>query len=205
MGKTSRRINKFNIPDQDHTEHMNVKTILKDIALIQEYGFVFNGRFKTDHMKSRKNLKYYVVHKCGCASYRTMSSVKKSKTEVCENCTYNLNKRQISDNVRNRHVKQKDFYESMLIEGAKILEVLHKQDSEDRWYYTLKIRCACNGITEIRPADLRRHYRPKSKKSKKVACRSCGTFIGLNYGDYAPVKTMIKRLEKEIENVGTRN
>lgn len=184
---------------------MNVKTILKDISLIHEYGFVFNGRFKADHMASRKNLKYYVVHKCGCSSYRTMASMKRSKTEVCGNCTYNLTRRQIADNTRNRHVKQKDFYESLLIEGAKVIEVLRKKDNSDKWFYTLKVECACKGITEVRPADLRRHYRPKSKDIKRTACKSCGTFIGLNYGDYAPIKTMIKRLEKEIQNVESRS
>ena len=202
----SNKHNQFNIPDQDHSEYINFKTVLKDIAIIHELGFVFNGRFKADFYGARKNLRYYVVHKCGCASYRTIASMKKSKTEVCGNCTYNLTRRQISDNVRNRHVKKKDFYESILIKGAKILEVLHKKDGNDKYLYLLKIKCACGAITEKRPGDLVRYYKPKKNLTKSVrpACKTCGAYLGMNYGDYAPVKSMIKRLEKEIENVESR-
>jgi hypothetical protein len=210
--KYPKRLNNFNVPDQDHSNFMSFFTILKDIEIIYEKGFVFNGRFKkvvhsAGSYGTREHLAYYVTHECGCSSYRTIHSIKRAKTKVCGNCTYELTRRKITDNIRNKHVKQKGFYEGMLIEGAKILEVLRKKDKSDKWFYTLKVKCACEGITEVRPADLRRHYKPKQKNMKKTACKSCGTFLGLNYGKFAPVKTMIKRLEKEIEDVesGTRS
>lgn len=201
------RINTFNVPDQDHSEYINFNTVLDDIAIIHELGFVFNGRFKTEYVGKckRKNLKYYVAHDCGHCAYRTIASMKKSKTKVCGHCNYDLNRKKITDGVRNMHMKKKAFYESILIKGAKILEVIHKKDKHDKYLYILKIKCACGGITEKRPGDLVRYYNPKKNlKRVRPACKLCGTYLGLDYGDYAPIKSMIKRLEKEIEDVESR-
>jgi hypothetical protein len=194
------RKNNFNVPDKDHTGHTNFKTVLKDIATMNELGFAFNGKHKVVKQGNNYRTSYYVAHQCGCSSYRTISSLKKSKTFVCGDCTYNLTRRQISDNTRNYHVKKKDFYESLLIEGAKVLDVIHKRDNSNKLLYMIRFKCACGTVVDKRPADITRYYKPRLKKPA-IACADCGHFIGHNYGDYAPIKTMLKKLEKGIENV----
>lgn len=195
------RENKFNIPDKDHNNYINFKTVLKDISIIIDHGLAFNGRFKRVLHGQREHLAYYVGHECGCSSYRTIVSIKRGKSKVCGDCTYEYTRRQILDNTKNYHAKKKDFYESLLIEGAKVLDVIRKKDKNDNKYYVIKFKCACGAIAEKRPADITRYYKPKSKSKTQVACRDCGHFIGHNYGDYAPIKSMIKRLENEVANV----
>ena len=193
--------NVFNPPDQDHSGHTNFKTLLADIATLTELGYIFNGRFKREMYGDRCHLKYYVTHECGCASYRTMHSMKRGKGNICGNCTQEDNTRKVMYRKRNAHVKRISFYEDFLIKGAKILDVVHKADNIGRKYYKLEIKCACGEITYRRPGDLVRYKNEKTKEKTHAACKLCGTFIGMNYGDYAPVKSMIKRLEKEIQDV----
>lgn len=196
------RENNFNIPDKDHTGCSSVKTILKDIAEILERGLSFNGKFKTVHHGIRKCVAYYVGMECGHSSYRTMASIKKSKTSVCGDCTYDLTREQMYASKHNGHRKKKEFYESLLIEGAKVIDVISKRDNSGKKLYFVQFKCACGAIAEKRPADITRYYKPKSKsKPPQVACRDCGHFIGHNYGDYAPIKTLLKRLNKEVANV----
>lgn len=195
------RKNNFNIPDMDHNGHINFKTVLKDISIILDHGLAFNGRFKRVNHGQRDYLAYYVGMECGCSSYRTIQSIKRSKTKVCGNCTYEINLKKITNSRSNYHRRKKDFYESLLIEGAKVLDIIHTKDNADRALYLVKFKCACGEVVFKRPSDITRYHRPKSGKKPQVACRNCGHFIGHNYGDYAPIKSIIKRLENEVANV----
>lgn len=195
------RTNTFNVPDKDHTGHTNFKTVLNDIATMHELGFVFNGKHKVIKVGKFHRTSYYVAHQCGCSSYRTISSIKKSKTHVCGDCTYELSRIQRANNTHNYHTKRKNFYESLLIEGAKVLDVIHTKDKSKKKYYMIRFKCACGTVVDKRPADITRYYKSRKGKKLQVACRDCGIFIGHNYGDYAPIKTILKKLEKGIENV----
>ena len=166
-----------------------------------DMGFVFNGKFKRVQHGKRKCIAYYVAMDCGHASYRTMHSMKKSKTRVCGDCTRGVNYESLKDAKHNYHKKRCDFYESLLIEGAKVLDVISERDNNGKLLYFVEFICACGEITRRRPADITRYYKPKQKNKPKVACKSCGIYIGHNYEDYAPIKTMIKRLEREINHV----